>query len=386
VTGLAKTYDVAALRAAEFPWADDAVFLNHASIGPLPDRTRRAMVAYQADRAAAYRLTDRHLNEVLVRSRSLAARLIGADPGEIALATNTSYGLNVAARSLPVAPGDVVVVSQGEFPANVFPWRALEDLGVELELVPLTADGWPDEDRLLERIEDPAVRVLAISMVQFHNGYSADLGRLSEHCRANDTYFVVDAIQGLGQIPFDVKRTPVDILASGAQKWLLSPWGSGFLYVRQELIDQLTPPFAGWTAFRGNEDYRRLTAYDGEWLPDARKFELITLPFQDLLGMNLSVELLLELGIEAIEAHLAELANPVVEWALRRGVRLASPLGARSSGIVAVAPPGIERVFAALTEAGVVASLREGAIRLSPHCYNTVDEMGRVVEILDRRV
>jgi selenocysteine lyase/cysteine desulfurase len=381
-----KTYDVAALRAAEFPWADETVFLNHASIGPLPERTRRAMVAYQSDRAAAYRLTDRHLNDVLARSRSLAARLISADPAEIALATNTSYGLNVAARSLPVAPGDVVVVSHGEFPANVFPWRALEDLGVELELVPLTPDGWPDEERLLERVEDPAVRILALSMVQFQSGYSADLARLSERCRATDTYFVIDAIQGLGQIPFDVKRTPVDFLASGAQKWLLSPWGSGFLYVRRELIGQLTPPFAGWTAFEGNEDYRHLTDYDGDWLPDARKFELITLPFQDFLGMNLSVELLLELGIDAIEAHLAELANPVVEWALRRGVRLASPLGARSSGIVAVAPPGIERVFAALTEAGVVASLREGAIRLSPHCYNTVEEMGRVVEVLDRVV
>jgi selenocysteine lyase/cysteine desulfurase len=384
VTDLAKTYDVAALRAAEFPWAGETVYLNHASIGPIPERARRALERYNRDRAAAYRLGDRDLNLVLDRSRALAAKLIGAHPAEIALATNTSYGLNLAARMLPIAPGDTVLVSRGEFPANVFPWRALDELGVELELVPLTRQGWPDEALLLERVRDPAVRVLALSLVQFQTGYLADIAALSAACRASDTYLVVDAIQGLGQVPFDVGRIPVDVLACGAQKWLLGPWGSGFLYVRQELISHLTPPFAGWTAFQGTDDYRRLTSYEGDWLPDARKFELVTLPFQDFLGMNHAVELLLELGIDAVRSHLEEIAAPVLEWADRRAVRVTSPRDRHRSGIVSLAPPRAELVFERLTEAGVVASFREGAIRLSPHCYTTIDEMARVAELLDR--
>src|SRR5262249_7885773 len=143
---------------------------------------------------------------------------------------------------------------------------------------------------------------------------------LSAVARSTATYLVIDAIQGIGQVPFDVKATPVDVLACGAQKWLLSPWGSGFMYVRRELIERLEPPFAGWTAFEGTDDYTRLTDYRGDWRKDARRFELITLPFQDFYGMNGSVELLLELGIDSIQSHLRQIAEPIIQWAGRRGV------------------------------------------------------------------
>ncbi|MEZ4456850.1 MAG: aminotransferase class V-fold PLP-dependent enzyme [Gemmatimonadales bacterium] len=379
-------YDVAALRQAEFPWADEAIFLNHAGIGPLPERARRGMEGYLRDRAAAYRITDEHLFQVFERSRSLVGRLINADPAEIALATNTSYGINIAALALPLAPGDVVIASHGEFPANVFPWRQLAGKGVTLELVPTDARAWPDEDRLVERMADPRVKVLAISLVQFHTGYLADLDRLSRVARATDTWLVVDAIQGLGQIPFDVRATPVDILACGAQKWLLSPWGSGFTYVRRELIERLEPPLAGWTAFEGTDDFSTLLAYRGEWRRDARRFELITLPFQDFYGMNLSLDLLLELGIGSIRDHLRTIREPVVAWAARRGVGIGSPLDRQASGMVCLRLPDPAPVFAAHTERGVVASLREGHIRLSPHCYNTEAEMAQVADWLDELV
>lgn len=377
-------YDVRALRAAEFPWADETTYLNHAGIGPLPERARAALAAHLDRRAAAHRLTEADLFGVLEQSRSLAARLIGAEPGEIALATNTSYGINVAAQALPLAPGDIVVASHGEFPANVFPWRHLAGRGIHLELVPTTPAGWPDEARLMDRLGDPRVKVLALSLVQYHTGYRADVASLSAACRATETFFVLDAIQGLGQLPFDVRTTPVDLLACGAQKYLLSPWGSGFLYLRSGLIPRLTPPMAGWTAFRGTEDFSTLLHYPGDWLPDARKFEMVTLPFQDLLGMNRALELLLDLSIESIAGHLAQINQPVVEWAERTGIARTSPLGERGSGMVCLAPPDTARVFAELSSAGVIASLREGAIRLSPHCYNTIDEMARVADLLDR--
>lgn len=370
--------DLARVRAEEFPWAGEAVFLNAASTGPLPRRSLEAVEEYNRRRATMYRLTDEDYFPVFTRSRELAARLINADPAEIALAHDTSYGLNVAARSLPLGPGDIVLTSEREFPANVYPWLMLERTGVRTELVPVTAAGFPDEDRLLSRLDDPRVKVLAISLVQFSNGYRIDLERFSRATRAAGKYLVVDAIQALGQIPVDVRATPVDILACGAQKWLLSPWGSGFFYVRKELVERLEPVFAGWMAFEGTDDFSRLTEYNRAFRADARRFEMITLPYQDFVGMNRSVELLLEVGVERIREHLRRLQEPVLEWAAREGVRITSPVGAGASGIICVAPRDAAAAYDALTRAGIVASFREGSIRLSPHLYNTVEELERV--------
>ena len=210
-----------ALRAAEFPWTADTVYLNNAAIGPIPERTRRAIDEFTAKRTAPHLLPDRDLQAVLQQAREVLARLVNAEPAEIALATNTSHGLNLAARALPIKPGDTVLLSDREFPANVYPWLRLRQGGVNVELVPCTAQGWPDEDRLVERLADPAVRVLAVSFVQFANGYRADLARLGAACRANGAFLVVDAIQGVGNTVLDLRETPVDVLACGGQKWLL---------------------------------------------------------------------------------------------------------------------------------------------------------------------
>lgn len=376
-------YDPAALREAEFPWSADTIYLDHASIGPLPERTRRTLEQLAARRARPFELHHADQFGGLSRARELTARLINADPSEIALATNTSYGLGLAARALPFRPGDIVLASDREFPANVYPWKRIADRGVTLELVPTTPEGWPDEARLLERLADPRVRCLAISITQFASGYTADIGRLSRATRERGQFLVVDAIQALGQLPFDVVATPVDVLACGAQKWLLSPWGSGFVYVRRELIPALEPPMASWMAFEGTDDFSTLCHYRDQLRADARRFEQITLPYQDLVAMNQSLELLLSLGIPAIQRHLAEVNRPLLDWAARRGIAIASPGGAQASGITCLAPPGLDRAWRALREARIFCSLREGAIRLSPHCYNTVEEMERVVEVLE---
>lgn len=378
----AAGYDVRALRESEFPGADQQVYLNHASTGPVPERTRRALDEFARDRGNPFRLPDDRLQAILAEGRRCAARLINADVEEIALATNTSFGLNLAARMLPFEPGDIVLVSDAEFPANVFPWRELSDKKVRMELVPVTGEGWPDEARIRERMQDRKVRALSISHAQFHNGYAADLDSLSAVARASGTWLVVDAIQALGHLPFDVKKTPVDILACGAQKWLLSPWGSGFMYVRRELIPELVSPLAGWSAFEGTANYTTLCDYSGALRSDARRFELITLPFQDILGMSRALDLLDELGVERIARHLEAIGRPVLEWADRRGVRVGSPRGSRSSGMVCLSaadlPNGLERLKAG----GVATSVREGLLRLAPHCYNTIDEMVRVTELL----
>ena len=379
---LSPGYDVAALRAAEFPWTSDTTYLNNASIGPLPERTRLALDEFNRGRAAPHKLPDRELFAMLAETRKRIARLLGASAEEIALTVNTGFGIGMAARALPLQPGDIVLVSDKEFPANVYPWLRLKDRGVAMELVPTTAEGWPDEARLLERLRDPRVRVLAVSLVQFSNGYLVDLERLSAATRDAGAFLVVDAIQGIGQVPVDLSRTQVDVLACGGQKWLLSPWGSGFVYVRRDLIGSLDPAITGWLSFEGTDDLTRLTLYDDTLRSDARRFELMTLPYQDFAGLSVSLDLLLSIGIDRIRDHLRTLHRPVLAWAEAAGARIVSPRGASGSGILCVAPDEVQQVHRRLKAARIVCSLREGAIRLSPHCFNTVAEMERVAQTL----
>jgi selenocysteine lyase/cysteine desulfurase len=317
---------------------------------------------------------------VLRRGRELGAALLNARVEEIALMVNTSYGINLAARALPLQAGDVVLTYDGEFPANVYPWMALASRGIALERIPLRA-GLPDEERLLASLDRADIRVVAVSWVQFASGYRTDLARLGRACRERGIYLVVDAIQGLGGATLDVREVPVDILACGAQKWLLSPWGTGFVYVREELVRQLEPQAVGWMSMAASEDFTRLTDYEFRFWDDARRFEVITLPFQDFAGMNASLELLHELGPAAVAAHVQQLATRLVRAAdARDDLRLVTPADpSRRAGVISIAPPDPRASSARLTKANIIHALREGAIRLSPHCYNTADEIDAAV-------
>lgn len=380
------TYNVEALRHEEFPWAagGETIFLNHASTGPLPARAIRVLEEWGWLRANPHRIAHDFQFGTLDRSRELIARLVGASPSEIALATNTSYGLNLAAFSLPLKAGDVVLTPDLEFPANVYPWMALaERRGVEYRRIPCE-DGVLDVARLARELEDDRVRAVSVSWVQFASGARVDLDALGSLCRSRGVYFVVDAIQGLGPLTVDLSKTPVDIFACGAQKWLLSPWGSGFVYVRRELIEQLEPHDVSWLGVRGADDFSKLVDYDFTWRDNARKFEFITVPFQDMAAMNASLELFHDLGPDNVRKHIAGLANCIVEWASARDdVSIVTPTAPeRRGGIVSIRPSDAPRASARLNAANVAHSLREGAIRFSPHCYNTREEIQAALEII----
>ncbi len=372
------------LRRTEFAALDgQGIFLNSASVGPMPSRSVAVLAACNRDRARPGLWPVERLNTILAEARWLSARLINAAEDEIALMPNTTTGLNVAARALPLGAGDVVLTFDGEFPSNIYPWLARRGEGIVLERIPRTAEGWPDEARLHERLGDPAVKAVMVSLTQFSNGYTLDLAALSRATRATGKWLVVDAIQAVGHVPIDVQATPVDFLACGAQKWLLSPWGTGFLYVRRELIGQFPPTFAGWAAFKGTDDYTNLTAYNPEPWPDARRFELITLPVQDFAAMNASVGLLLEVGIPAIAEHLRALHAPVIAWAQAQGATVTSAPAPHACGILCLRPRGdVVAAYQRLQAHGVMCSLREGSIRLSPHLFNTAAEVAAVGDLL----
>jgi len=371
------------LRETEFPWTADTIYFNNAGIGPIPERTRAVLEQLNALKTVPHDIDVPRLFKRLAETRRTIAQLLNAETEEIGLTTSTTLGLNVAAQAMPVEPGDIVLVSDKEFPANVYPWKQLESRGVIVELAPTQSDGRPDEDYLCERVSDPRVRVLAISLVQFSNGHKANIDRLGKACRSGDCFFVVDGIQGIGQVAFDVKATPVDLLACGGQKWLLSPFGSGFLYVRQELLEKLEPTFVGWLAFEGTDDFSRLTEYEYRLRADARRFEVNTLPFQDLIAMGESVKMLLDFGVESIEKWLREVRRPLLEAVESGLLRAVSPLEEEhSSGIVCVMPTRLAECQDRLASERVFVALREGALRLSPHCYNTPGEMEKAVAVL----
>ena len=272
-----------------------------------------------------------------------------------------------------------------EFPANIYPWMALAPIGVTLERIPCR-DGLADEEALLLALDKPGVKAVTVSWVSFATGYRVDLARIGRACRERGIYFIVDAMQGLGALTLDVRECFVDVLACGGQKWLLSPWGTGFVYVRSELVTALEPSSVGWLAMRGSEDFTRLVDYDFTYWDDARRFEVITLPFQDFAGLNASLELLLELGPKRVEEHVAGLVDMAVEWSRNRAaVKLVTPAEPeRRAGIVALAPSDPRAASEKLKRARISHSLREGAIRLSPHCYNTDAEMEEALEVLGR--
>lgn len=360
-------------------------FLNNASTGPLPESALRALADFDALRAEPWRISQEFQFGTVARARELAARLIGASSAEIALMTNTSYGLNLAARALPIRPGDVVLTSDREFPSNVYPWMALEEgRGARFERIPCVAR-LADEAAILAALDRPRVKVLVLSWVSFETGYALDLARLGRACRERGIFFVVDAIQGLGALPLDVSQVPIDVLACGCQKWLCSPWGTGFVYVRRSLIPTLRPVDVSWMAVRDSDDFTRLLDYDFTYRDDARRFEMVTLPFQEFAGMNAALELLFEVGLPAVTARVAAHVARIIDWATgRRGVRLvSSPEPARGSGIVALQPSDPEGTSRALAEAGVIHSLREGAIRLSPHWFTPEAHVERALAVLE---
>jgi cysteine desulfurase / selenocysteine lyase len=381
----APAADFRALRDREFPHVARAPWLNAASMGPLPERAREAVEAYNRRRSDIHSLRGADFEPVLARARRAGARLVGADDDEIALLPNTSHGLNLAALALPLDPGRRVLVSDREFPANVYPWLAMREArGARVDVVPTDPRGNPDEARLLEELARGDVGILAISAVQFTSGWVADLPALGRACRAHGAFLVVDAIQALGQVPLDVRAAEVDVLATGCHKWLCSPFGTGFTYVRRELIGRMEPRVIGWSAMTASADLERVLDYEPGWVEGARRFEVATQPWQDIAGMAEAVELILDAEPARIREHVLALLDPLAAWVAERGMDAVSdPRPERRSGIFAFTAPDAAGAYRELHRAGVGCVLREGAVRLSPHLYNQPEDIGRVMDVLD---
>lgn len=374
--------DTEHLRRTEFSWMrDGATYMNAASTGPLPQRSVDVQVDFTRRRAAPHLVPFDDQFGALARCRTLVAAMINASAEEIALTVNTGVGLNLAAWGLALGPGDEVVLSDGEFPANMYPWlAAAESRGFTVHVVPLR-DGRLDQEAMLAALDRPGVRLLSVSWVGFSTGVRADIDMLGDACRQRGIYFVVDAIQGLGALVLDVSRTHVDVLACGAQKWLLGPWGAGFTYIRRDVLTSITPQPVSWMGVRDSDDFSRLVDYDLTWRDDARRFEMVTLPYQDFAGMAASLELLHEIGIGRVATHIHACAARLLAGARDSGLALVTP-ASYHAGIASVRPPNALAASDRLNLAGVVHSVREGTIRLAPHCYTNDADIAATLNAL----
>jgi len=389
---LARTHslDLAVVRRDEFHALRSTLFFNAASYGPLPARTGAAVLdALQRRMAGA--LTADDFEGACNAAREAAAALVRGHAADIVLTPNTTVALNLAAALLLSRrrAGDArrrIVVSRGEFPANVYPWMALRRAGFEVRFIDLRPDGGVDEDALAAAAADPETAAVALSSVQFATGYRSDLGRIGTACRAADALFIVDAIQQLGAIPLDAPAAGIDVLATGAQKWLCSPFGTGFAWISPDAVRGAEPIVPGWLSFEASTDFDRLVDYRWELLDDGRRFEVGTLPFHDLAGFTASLDLITGLGIDRIATHIAAVQAPLRAWAAERGIVVAGGDRPKNrSGILAFDLPGTQaqEIFTRLVAEGVECIVREGALRLAPHFYNTVEEAERIVDMLD---
>src|SRR5215470_3655662 len=310
--------DCAATRSL-FPLTKQFIYMNHAGVAPMSERARAAIEAVMEQ------LTSRPYPGGLAadeadRLRKSIARLLSVEPETIGLVRGTAHGLSLLAHGLYWRAGDNVVGARGEYPANVYPWMALRDRGVEYRLAEPFGGRITPEAVL--RLVDERTRVVALSHVQFWNGYRTDIERIGADLDRRGVVFAIDGIQSVGALRVDLSSLPVDYLAAGASKWLLGPLGIGFCYCRPELLPRLRPALVGVGSVKRDHEY---FDYAYELRETARRFEESSISILDMAAFQAAVDLLLEVGPEAIEQRVLGLAARLATGLVERGYLVVEP-------------------------------------------------------------
>ncbi|HET6262174.1 MAG TPA: aminotransferase class V-fold PLP-dependent enzyme, partial [Chloroflexia bacterium] len=316
---------------------------------------------------------------VVDHARDKMARLIGADPSEVGWVQNTSSAINLVANGLEWQEGDNVVTIQGEFPANIYPWLGLRRLGVETRLVP-QRDNRVLIDDIVAAI-DERTRLLSISFVDFATGFRNDLVALGQLCNDRGILFNVDAIQGLGALQLDGHSAGIHFLGAGAHKWLLGPQGVGVFYVRKDMLERLWPLSANWLSVVNREDFLN---YGQPWMDAAARVEGSTWNLSGLVALDAILSMILEIGVPRIEARIMQLSGRLMDGLLSRGYDVVSSQAPHErSGIVCFRAKGDPMDLLAQAQAqNIIVAVRVGVVRVSPHFYNTEEEIDRFLAIL----
>ena len=365
----------------EFPVTETYIYMNHAGVAPLSRRVQTAMTGFLEDATVNGAVNAKLWEAEAEICRDAAAQLLNANTTEIAFMKNTTQGILIAANGIDWQAGDNVVTTAVEFPANVYPWWSLKErYGVQTRMVPERAGRIHVED--VASAIDERTRVVTISHVEFASGFRNDIQALGEICREGDIWFVVDAIQSLGAIEVDVKSANIDILAADGHKWLLAPEGAAIFYCADEKRERLINTNVGWASVVNPRDFLN---YDLTQKPDATRFEEGSYNSVGLYGLRAAIELLLEIGIPAIEAHLLELTGHLIAGLEAKGYRVITPrTDSERAGIVIFDSDRLTptEIYEILYAENIVTAERGTGVRVSPHFYNTTSEIERLLEVL----
>lgn len=372
------------LRRQQFPIASQAVYLAHAGVCPLPARVSSAITDYANECARGDQETAAPVR-LIENTRHLASKLLGVQADEISLVGPTSVALSMVASGLNVSPGDNVLVYFDDYPTNVYPWMALSERGVDVRPLRVRQLGRIEPNDVLEQI-DERTRLVALASCHFVSGWRIEHAEIGRALHDRNVLFCLDAIQTLGAAP--VSAADVDFLAADAHKWLLGPCAAGILYVRKEVRDILKPTQWGWNNLLcpNYVAQERLV-----WQPGAQRYEAGTANLLGLAGLKVALELVLEVGIEAIAGELRRQRECLIAPLEARGYEVlhATAPPRNTAGILSFSRPDVDAraLHRRLLEHGIVTSLRgdrsgKWHIRISPHFYNTDSELQRLLQLL----
>ncbi len=358
------------------------VYLNHAATGPLSTKVVAAVDKYLKERSETQIDNYQQFQPTLIETRELASRLLKTTPDRIAFFDNTTNAINLIAGGIDWKPGDRVILDDIEFPANVYPFLNLKRLGVEIDFVKNRGGRILLED--IEAMVIPRTRLLSISHVQFLSGFRADLYAIGELCRRHGIIFSVDAIQSAGVVPIDVNAMKIDFLATGGQKWLLAPQGIAFAYISKEMQDKITQAYLGWTSIKNF--FSEFTHYRLDLDDAARRYENGTLNYVGITSLHESLGVLLEVGIENIEEHILDLSDTLIGRLKTLGLEAyVEGNRAQRAGIISIKVDNAESFASRLSKSKIEVAVRQGLVRVSPHFYNTEDEIDLLVSKLGQK-
>jgi selenocysteine lyase/cysteine desulfurase len=370
---------------SEFSDFGSASYMDVAGQGPLPRAAAAAMRRAVEWKELPQKMPAGIHFELPDRVRRLLARLIGAQASEISITTGASAGLETIACGIDWKPADDVLIAQCEFPAHFTAFAPLAERG-KLRVRTVRA-----RERFL-RAEDfiesmgPATRLVTTSLVRFHDATRIDARRLADACHAAGAWLALDVSQCAGAMPIDVKELDADFVVSAGYKWLLSPYGTGFFWAREETMRQLGPAPFYWTALPGisigaSFDF---PSYRAEASP--RRWDAPETASLNLVAMEASLEFLLKVGVETVWQHNDRLIRQLIGQLPVDRCVLASPDDSRSRGpYVCVAGRSAEKTSAMhrnLIQSEILVSLRENAIRVSPHLFTTASDIDRLAAAL----
>ncbi len=370
--------DWASLR-REFPVLEHWIYLELANKAPLPRAAEQAIQDYIAD-CWQEGGTNAFSLERVEEAREAVARLVDAPPAAIAFVRNTTEAINMVARGLGLEAGDNVLVAEDDYWSSVFGFRLLEAEGIEVRWVRKQEGARIPVDAFVELV-DERTRAAAISWVSYITGYRADVAALAQACRERGVVSVIDAIQAVGVLDLSFEGCGADFIACGGHKGMLAMPGCGYLYLREDAQDRIRPVFGGQNAFPHSQGKE---APLDPW-PDARRYEYGNFNYMGLGVLRCSAEFLGGIGLNHIEARVRELTTLLIERVEARGIEVLTPKPwEERAGIVALGIEGdAEATVERLLDDRIRANVRgPGAVRASPHFYNTEEEVERFVAAL----